>query len=244
MNLRRLPGTPFAIGALAGIAVVIADLLAMGNLFLALCLGFVVASAVHSAMISRIARKAASAGERTAMAIELIAAQLTSGVTFVEALQNAVFDAPPNLRTDLELLQAIFESEHSLDEKVQQAESVLGCREGDLAFELVFVAARLGDDQLVETLQSISASMRRNQGLQRELSARQGWVLGSARLAQAAPWVIVVLLCARQETADAFQQPLGVAVLGFGLLLSLIAQRFIVAGARLPIGGRIYGAAK
>jgi tight adherence protein B len=203
--------------------------------------GLIATSVAHTALAARARRAKVSASTRATQIAELIAAQLTAGVTFVEALQNAVFEAPVALRAQLERLQAIFESDIELEGKIDQAKRVLASREGDLLFELILVAARVGDDELVSALGDLSAASRRAQTLERELAARQSWILGTARLGQTAPWLIVILLSGRPETAAAFQSPLGLAILTLGLVLSLAAQKFITAGSRLPQSGRVFG---
>lgn len=228
--------------------VMAAGLVAAGGGFLvsqsfttALSAGLIAASTAHTALSARARKSQTSASVRATQITELIAAQLTVGVTFVEALQNAVFEAPVHLRRDLEQLQGVFESDLELEAKIDSAKRILDSREGDLLFELILVAARIGDDNLVGAINELAAYSRRGQTLARELAARQSWVLGTARLGQTAPWLIVILLSARPETAAAFQSPAGLAILALGLVLSLAAQKFISAGSRLPQAGRAFG---
>jgi len=53
-------------------------------------------------------------------------------------------------------------------------------------------------------------------------------------LAVLAPWLILVLLCLRPETALAFQAESGVMVLALGTFASLLAFRLIKTLGRLP----------
>ena len=226
----------------AGLFAFACGFLASKSFTTALSAGLIAASTAHSALSARARKAQTSASVRATQSTELLAAQLTVGVTFVEALQNAVFEAPIHLRRDLEQLQAVFESDMDLDAKIDSAKRILASREGDLLFELILVAARIGDDNLVGAINDLAAYSRRGQTLARELAARQSWVLGTARLGQTAPWLIVILLSARPETAAAFQRPAGLVILALGLVLSLAAQKFITAGARLPQAGRAFGA--
>jgi tight adherence protein B len=236
----KLPNLALQV-ALIGLVAAGVVILTTQNFTTSFSAGLIAASAAHAALAARARRAKVSASTRATQIAELIAAQLTAGVTFVEALQNAVFEAPFALRPYLERLQAIFESDIDLEGKIDQAKRVLASREGDLLFELILVAARVGDDELVSALGDLSAASRRAQTLERELAARQSWILGTARLGQTAPWLIVILLSGRPETAAAFQSPLGLAILTLGLVLSLAAQKFITAGSRLPQSGRVFG---
>lgn len=227
--------------ALVGFLATVAAFLASQSYTTAVSVGLIAASAAHAGLSARAHRAAVSASSRATQIAELVAAQLTAGVTFVEALQGSLFEAPASLKLDLERLQAIFESDLDLETKIDNAKRVLASRQGDLLFELILVAARLGDDDLVASLNDLASASRRAQTLERELAARQSWILGTARLGQTAPWLIVVLLSGRPETAAAFQSPLGLLILTLGLVLSLAAQKFITAGARLPKAGRVFG---
>jgi tight adherence protein B len=68
---------------------------------------------------------------------------------------------------------------------------------------------------------------------------KQNWVLGTAKLAVLAPWLVLVLLGLRPETAIAFQTETGVAVLVIGLVASLLVFRLIKVLGSLPQRSRI-----
>ena len=58
-----------------------------------------------------------------------------------------------------------------------------------------------------------------------ELEARQSWTVNAARLAVAAPWIVLVLLASRPEAVAAYNTPVGAAVLLGGLAVSLVSLR-------------------
>ena len=193
----------------------------------------------YSVLITRRKRSAIQNGKRVPAIIEALAAQLSSGASLIEALDLGRQALPERDARYLAEVCAIFERDCSLEERISAAKAVLPSRETDLLFEVLFIAARNGDDRIVNTLNRLAARYRRQHGLEDELLARQGWILGSARLAQASPWIVVVLLSVRPETANAFQSPQGALVLALGAALSLTAQRFISVGARLPAAQRV-----
>jgi tight adherence protein B len=57
-----------------------------------------------------------------------------------------------------------------------------------------------------------------------------------------APWLVLVLLSLRPETAIAFQTEVGIAVLVIGLVASLLAFRLVKALGALPERVRTLGA--
>ena len=66
------------------------------------------------------------------------------------------------------------------------------------------------------------------------MEARQSWTVNGARLAAAAPWVVLALLSTRPETAEAFNSVLGVVVLSIGAGASAAAYVLMVRLGRLP----------
>ena len=72
-----------------------------------------------------------------------------------------------------------------------------------------------------------------------QLVARQSWTTAGARLATAAPWIVLALLSTRQETAQAFDSPPGIAILAAGALMSGAAYVLMVRLGRLPEEERV-----
>jgi tight adherence protein B len=63
--------------------------------------------------------------------------------------------------------------------------------------------------------------------------------VNAARLAVAAPWVVLALLASRPEAVDAYNSPTGVVVLAVGAALSVVAYRVMVRVGRLPEETRV-----
>ena len=72
-----------------------------------------------------------------------------------------------------------------------------------------------------------------------ELETRQGWTVSAARLALAAPWIVLAMLSLRPQTVAAYDTSLGVAVLAGGLAASLTAYRIMLRVAALPAESRV-----
>jgi len=72
-----------------------------------------------------------------------------------------------------------------------------------------------------------------------ELEARQTWTVNGARLAVAAPWLVLLLLCFQRDVIGRYASTAGVVVLAGGALLCLVAYRLMVRIGRLPVERRI-----
>jgi tight adherence protein B len=105
---------------------------------------------------------------------------------------------------------------------------------GDRLVETVRMARDVGGSELPTVLRNLAASLRAELAVRAEAEARQSWVVSAARLGVCAPWVVLLLLSARPEAASAYNSPLGLLVLGIGLVISIVAYRLMVALGRLP----------
>ena len=227
---------------LAAVILVIAVQQLVGVLLLSLCVGIVGFTSVYSVTVSALRRRHQSVAESVPSLIESIAASFDSGASLLEAFEYLALEFTGQDRLRAERIVAIFEADKAVDLKIAECKHVYACREADLFFEALLIAIRRGDADISKSLLALASRQRAQHGLSNELGSRQSWVLGSARLAQSSPWIIVILLGLRPETANAFTTPIGGLVLVLGLGLSFVAQRFIVAGARLPQATRNLGA--
>ncbi|MEP6814939.1 MAG: type II secretion system protein F, partial [Marmoricola sp.] len=72
-----------------------------------------------------------------------------------------------------------------------------------------------------------------------ELESRQTWTISGARLAVAAPWLVLLLLCFQRAVISRYSSTAGVVVLGGGAVLCLVAYRLMMRIGRLPVERRI-----
>ena len=238
------PKKPYLWTVAVAIVVFVSILLLLRQPNLALCLGCVSGGLAWGFFRERASGASAQNEAEAAQIAELLAAQLASGLTLTEAIQRASLQAPESMRNKLQRLEAIFDSDRDAETLIDEAKSVLDCRTGDSLFEALLIALKLGDSRLLAALEALSKSTRRELGLVTELRARQQWILGTAKLGQIAPWIVVVMLSLRPETGSAYSSSQGLSVLLGGLALSLVAQRFLTAGSVLPQAKRIWLAAK
>jgi tight adherence protein B len=76
-----------------------------------------------------------------------------------------------------------------------------------------------------------------------EVMAKQGWVLGSAKVALIAPWLIAFVLLRLEQNREAYASELGALVLFFGLFLSLVAYALVNKLGKLRVPERVFYAA-
>ena len=91
-----------------------------------------------------------------------------------------------------------------------------------------------GAPGMAEMLRSNAVQVRAEASLDAELRARTGWVLSTARLGVASPWLMVVLLSQRSEARLAYQGQVGVGLLTTGLAICILAYLLILARGNRP----------
>jgi tight adherence protein B len=73
-----------------------------------------------------------------------------------------------------------------------------------------------------------------------QIEAKQGWVSGTAKIAVAAPWIVVAMLSSRPENISAYNSLAGVTVLILGFVVSIFAYRIVILFGSIPENPRIF----
>ncbi len=103
----------------------------------------------------------------------------------------------------------------------------------DRLCEILRVAREVGGTDLVPVLRAFGGYLREDAAARAELLARQSWVTNAARLAVAAPWLVLFVLSMRPEARAAYNSPAGVALILFGFGVSVLAYQIMRAIGRL-----------
>jgi tight adherence protein B len=110
---------------------------------------------------------------------------------------------------------------------------------GDRICETLRVAREVGGTDLGQVLRTLSAFLREDARTRAELETRQGWTINAARLAVAAPWLVLLLLATQSTTLAAYDTPTGALVLAAGGAVCVVAYRIMVRIGRLPQERRV-----
>ena len=96
------------------------------------------------------------------------------------------------------------------------------------------MAREVGGTDLGTVLRTLSELLRVDARTRSELETRQGWTVNAARLAVAAPWLVLLLLGSQSSTLRAFDSSGGVLLLAIGGAVCLVAYRMMLRIGRLP----------
>ena len=80
---------------------------------------------------------------------------------------------------------------------------------GDRVVEALRIARDVGGGDLGRVLRSLSSFLRDDQRTRGEIESRQSWTVTGARLAVAAPWIVLLLMCFQGDVIRRFATPTG-----------------------------------
>lgn len=149
---------------------------------------------------------------------EQLATVLAAGVSLPQSLTDLATSGPRNLRKVFSGYSALFDKGYPLGTCLDWLKSELANAHADQIIELLSIAAQSGGRGIVVNLNAFAQTMRAEILLRSELQAKQGWVLGTAKVAVLAPWLIAVLLSRRPEALAYYSSNAGSALLIAGLV--------------------------
>lgn len=173
--------------------------------------------------------------------IDSIHSAVASGMSLADAFDDLASSGPLRLRKHFQLLSERLDAGWSFDESIDELKSALGEVHADRLCEVLRLVARTGSEALGFSLRHQSHSLRRDLAVASQLESKQGWVAGTAKIAVAAPWVVVALLSVRKENALIYNTAEGAVILFIGFVICIVAYRLVHLLGSLPSQPRVFG---
>ncbi|MEN3361836.1 MAG: tight adherence protein [Mycobacteriales bacterium] len=171
--------------------------------------------------------------------VDNLASAVRAGLSLPEAVAGVGHRGPAPLRPAFEQFGADYRVSGRFIESLDRLKADLADPVADRICETLRVAREVGGSDLGTVLRALSAFLREDGRTRGELEARQSWTVSSARLAVAAPWLILVLLAGQSTTLTAYDSPLGIVVLGGGAAVCAVAYQIMIRIGRLPEERRV-----
>jgi tight adherence protein B len=172
-------------------------------------------------------------------AIEHLASGIRAGLALPEAVGQLSDSGPEELRPAFATFGSVYRSSGRFSESLDALKLALSDPVGDRVVETLRLAREVGGSDLGRLLRTLASFLRDDARVRGELESRQSWTVNAARLAVAAPWVLLLLLGTRPAAVAAYNTAAGAAVLLFGALLSIVAYRLMMRIGRLPTETRV-----
>lgn len=172
-------------------------------------------------------------------AVDNLASAVRAGMGLPEAVAGLATRGPEPLQPAFAVFSADFQLSGRFGECLDRLKDRLSDPVGDRVVEGLRVAREVGGGELGRLLRDLSAYLREDLRTRGELESRQAWTVNSARLAVAAPWFVLVVLCFQPEVIHRYATPTGAIVLAVGAIVCVVAYRLMMRIGRLPTEHRI-----
>jgi tight adherence protein B len=171
--------------------------------------------------------------------VDNLASAVRAGLSLPEALSALATRGPEVLRPPFARFAAEYRSSGRFGPCLDRLKRDLADPVGDRIVETLRVAREVGGTDLGRVLRTLATFLREDARARAELETRQGWTVSAARLAVAAPWVVLLLLATQSTTLAAYDSPIGTALLVGGGVVCVIAYRVMLRIGRLPEDVRV-----
>jgi tight adherence protein B len=171
-------------------------------------------------------------------AVDNLTSAVRAGLSLPEALSQLGVRGPEALRDPFRRFGEDYRASGRFQESLDRLRDRLSDPTGDRICESLRIAREVGGTDLGRLLRTLSEFLRADARTRSELESRQSWVINAARLAVAAPWVMLAMLSLRADAVQAFNSAGGSLVLGVGAATCLIAYRLMTRLGRLPDDAR------
>lgn len=230
-----LVGTAAGAGFLIGV-------IAVGvtrSLAISLCFGAMAALGPHALVRSRARRRRLQLRDVWPEVVDHLTSGVRAGLSLPEAVAQLADRGPVALREPFRAFAEDYRATGRFGDCLDALKARLSDPVADRIVEALRLTRDVGGTDLGRLLRTLSMFLREDARTRGELEARQSWTVNAARLAVAAPWIVLALLGTRPEAAAAYNTVAGGLVLAVGGVCSITAYRLMIRIGRLPDDPRV-----
>jgi tight adherence protein B len=171
--------------------------------------------------------------------VDHLRSAIRAGLSLPEAIIQLGENGPEELRHVFRDFGADYRAGGQFDGSLTKLKDRLADPVADRIVEALRLTREVGGSDLGKLLGTLAEFLREDARTRSELEARQSWTVNAARLAVAAPWIVMLLLATRPEAVQAYNTPMGAGVLLGGLVVSLICYSVMLRIGALPPDERV-----
>ena len=172
-------------------------------------------------------------------AVDNLASAVRAGMSLPEALAALGTRGPEPLRAAFDDFALDYQVTGRFSECLDRLKGRLSDPVGDRVVEGLRIAREVGGGELGRLLRNLSGYLRDEARTRSEMESRQAWTVNGARLAVAAPWLVLLFMSFQSEVIHRYASAGGVVVLGMGAVACVGAYRLMMRIGRLPTERRI-----
>jgi tight adherence protein B len=206
---------------------------------LAIAFGLFAGLAPRSVLRRRAAGRSAARREAWPEAVDHLVSAVRAGLSLPEALAALGSSGPTELQPAFGRFASHYQATGAFASCLDELADDLADPVGDRVVEALRVAREVGGTDLGNLLRTLSRFLREDARTRGEVEARQSWTVNAARVALAAPWLVLLLLATQSSTIRAYNSPSGAIVLAVGGTVSYLAFLLMRRIGRLPAERRV-----
>ena len=172
-------------------------------------------------------------------AADHLASAVRAGLSIPAALSALSDRGPEPLREAFAQFGADYRASGRFVDCLDTLKERLADPVGDRICETLRVTREVGGTELGTVLRTLSQFLREDARVRSELESRKQTTVNGARLAVAAPWLVLLLLGTQSTTLHAYDTPLGLGVLVGGAVVCAVAYRVMIHIGKLPTEQRV-----
>jgi tight adherence protein B len=238
MSQVSVPGVAvLSLGLGAGAALVLQ--LVSGTPPVALAFGVMAAYLPLALVSARARRRRREFAEVWPEAVDNLASAVRAGLSLPDALAALGSRGPEPLRPAFDSFALDYQVTGRFGDCLDRLKEELADPVGDRVVEGLRIAREVGGGELGRLLRNLSGYLRDDGRTRSEMESRQAWTVNGARLAVAAPWLVLLIMSLQSEVIRRYASPVGVVVLVVGASLCVAAYWSMMRIGRLPVEHRI-----
>jgi len=233
------PGALVLVALVTGAVVGVAVLALSGSPVVSGAFAVIAAATPRAVVRVRARARRTSTREQWPEAVDHLTSGIRAGLSLPEALGQLSVRGPLELRPSFAAFAEDYRATGRFGDCLDRLKESLADPVADRIVEALRLTREVGGSDLGRLLRTLSTFLREDARTRAELEARQSWTVNGARLAVAAPWLVLGLLASRPEAVDAYDSATGAVVLASGGAASVVAYRLMVRLGRLPDEERV-----
>lgn len=215
-----------------------------GSLFKVVALGFFVGLGAMAFELEALAALAKSRRRNLNRlwpeVIDSIYSAVAAGLSLADAIDDLALRGPLRIRDSFLRFSTRLDNGWNFNQAIDEIKAEFGEAHADRLCEVLRLTSDLGSESLARTLKRQSQNLREELAALGQIEAKQGWVLGTAKIAIAAPWLVVAILSLRSENAQVYNTLPGISILLLGFIVSIFAYRLVQQLGGLPTLPRVF----
>lgn len=233
------PGALIGASVSLGVVVALVGTGLSGAPVIGACFGLIAARGPFALVAMRASSRRAAMREVWPEAVDHLSSGIRAGLSLPEALGQLGDRGPEAVRPQFRAFAEDYRATGRFGPCLDALKARLADPVADRIVEALRITRDVGGTDVGRLLRTLSEFLREDAHTRGELEARQSWTVNAARLAVAAPWVVLALLASQPDNAAAYNSTAGVTVLAAGGASTILAYRIMVRVGQLPVEERV-----